>query len=177
MKLLIWFLRAIFKTNVLFKQPASNLAVKILIFVEVVSMKNIRHFLKTVTFWFVQKAFLKKCKNTIGTISGHKWWCNVHWDSSLYIRTFCQRYINTYLYLYLYLSIYFYIYIYIYALLYILLIFLSIYLLIYLSIYLSIYLYKYIYTLLYILHILHPSWQLRFQHFLCFSFHINSFRG
>ena len=130
MKLLIWFWRAIFKTNVLFKQPASNLAVKILIFVEAVSMKNIRHFLKTVTFWFVQKAFLKKCKNTIGTISGHKWWCNVHWDSSLYIRTFCQRYINTYLYLYLYL-------------------YLSIYLSIYLFIYINIYIHCYIYYIYY----------------------------
>ena len=155
MKLLIWFWRAIFKINVLFKQPASNLAVKILIFVEAVSMKNIRHFLKTVTFWFVQKAFLKKCKNTIGTISGHKWWCNVHWDSSLYIRTFYQRYINTYLYLYLYLSIY--LYIYIYALLYILLIFLSIYLFIYLSIYLFIYINIYIHCYIYYIYYTRPD--------------------
>ena len=151
MKRLIWFLRAIFKINVLFKQPASNLAVKILIFVEAVSMKNIRHFLKTVTFWFVQKAFLKKCKNTIGTISGHKWWCNVHWDSSLYIRTFCQRYINTYLYLYLYLSIYLSIllYIYMHCCIYYLSFYLSIYLSIYLFIYINIYIHWYKYYIYY----------------------------
>ena len=45
--------------------PTSNLAFWILIFLEAVSMKKIGYFLKTVKFWFFQKAILDLNKKFI----------------------------------------------------------------------------------------------------------------